>query len=436
MAVSTPALHDALGDLVGAPHLLRDPAALLAYAVDGVVPGAVVRPGSAEEVSRVLALCATEGLAVVPRGAGRAMGLGNPPRRLDVVLELARLTAVREYVPEDMVATVDAGLTLGGLAARLAPQRQMLALDPPGGLARTVGGVLATHASGPLRFRYGTGRDLLLGARFVQADGTLTWGGARVVKSVTGYDVPKLLVGSLGTLAVLVEATLRLHPIPPARRSWQVSLPSAPAAADFVAALLDSPLQPDRAALLDEAALRRAGATPQLIALLLSIGSVAEAVEQQGSALAALARGHGARVDAVPESAWGGLGEAVAAPVLLRLACEPRRLLHWLTTAQAAAGRLGVELASLAQPGHGVLQMAVWGAAAPRTLGAELVGPLRSGVESEGGSLMVEGAPSELKAICEAWGSINLENMAIMRRIKTEFDPAGCLSPGRFVGGL
>jgi len=80
--------------------------------------------------------------------------------------------------------------------------------------------------------------------------------------------------------------------------------------------------------------------------------------------------------------------------------------------------------------------MAVWGAAAPRTLGAEMVGPLRSGVESEGGSLMVERAPSELKAICEAWGSINLENMAIMRRIKTEFDPAGCLSPGRFVGGL
>ena len=436
MAVSTPALHDALGELVGAPHLVRDPAALAAYAVDGVVPGAVVRPGSAEEVSRVLAFCATEGLAVVPRGAGRGQGLGNPPRRLDLVLETTRLTAVREYVPEDMVATVEAGLTLGGLAGHLAAQGQMLALDPPGGLARTVGGVLATHASGPLRLRYGTGRDLLLGARFVQADGTLTWGGAKVVKSVTGYDVPKLLVGSLGTLAVLVEATLRLHPIPPVRRSWQVGLPSAAAAAGFVAAVLDSPLQPDRAALLDEAALRRGGLTPQPFALLVSIGSVAEAVEQQGHALAALARGHGARVDALAESSWAGLDAVVAAPVLLRLACEPRRLLDWLEAAQAAASRLGVEVASLAQPGHGVLQMAVWGAADPRVLGAELVATLRSRVEGDGGSLVVERAPAALKATCEAWGSINPETLGIMKRIKAEFDPAGGLSPGRFVGGL
>src|SRR5260370_39977251 len=102
----------------------------------------------------------------------------------------------------------------------------MLALDPPAGGVRSVGGVLATHASGALRFRYGTGRDLLLGARFVQADGTLTWGGAKVVKSVTGYDVPQLLVGSLGTLAGLREATPRLHPMPPATRSWQVGRPS------------------------------------------------------------------------------------------------------------------------------------------------------------------------------------------------------------------
>ncbi|HEY7253013.1 MAG TPA: FAD-binding oxidoreductase, partial [Methylomirabilota bacterium] len=186
MAVSAPALHDALLDIAGAAHVLRDAGALAPYAVDGVIPSAVVRPGSPDEVSRVLALATAEKLAVIPRGAGTAQGLGNPPRRLDLVLELGRLTAVRDYVPEDMVATVEAGLTLGGLTAHLTSHRQMLALDPPGGEPRTIGGVLATHASGPRRFRYGTGRDLLLGARFVQADGTITWGGAKVVKSVTG----------------------------------------------------------------------------------------------------------------------------------------------------------------------------------------------------------------------------------------------------------
>ncbi len=154
-----------------------------------------------------------------------------------------------------------------------------------------MGGVLATHASGPLRFRYGTGRDLLLGARFVQADGTLTWGGAKVVKSVTGYDVPKLLVGSLGTLGVLVEVDAA--PAPDAARHALVGAPLSLARSGgraFLAALLDSPLQPDRAALLDAAALQRAGLGSDPIGLLLSISSAAEAVAHQGRPLVA-ARG-------------------------------------------------------------------------------------------------------------------------------------------------
>ena len=134
--------------------------------------------------------------------------------------DLSRLTGIMEYVPADMVATVQAGVRLDVLGRELGKHGQMLALDPYGGLARTVGGVIASGASGQRRFRYGTGRDLLLGARFVQADGTVTWGGSRVVKSVTGYDVPKLLAGSLGTLGVIVEATLRLHPVQPASGSW------------------------------------------------------------------------------------------------------------------------------------------------------------------------------------------------------------------------
>jgi glycolate oxidase FAD binding subunit len=396
----------------------------------------VIRPDHAEQVSRVLALCAAQRLAVVPRGAGTSQGLGNPPRRLDVVLELSRLASVREYVPEDMVVTVEAGVTLDALAAHLAPHRQMLALDPPGGGSRSVGGVLATHASGPLRFRYGTGRDLLLGARFVQADGTLTWGGAKVVKSVTGYDVPKLLVGSLGTLGVVVEATLRLHPLPPASRSWRLGFPSHDAASGFLAALLDSPLQPERAALVDGAGLRRVGLTVDPIAMLLSISSVAEAVEVQGQALERLAVEYQGRSEPLTETAWVGLGLAVTGPVLLRAACEPSRLLYWVAQAQAAAIRVGVETALLAQPGNGVLQVSIWGAQDPTRIVNDLVLPLRWALEAAGGSLVVERAPVQMKSQCEVWGAIQPEILAIMERIKSEFDPHGLLSPGRFVGGL
>src|SRR5207245_9923324 len=108
------------------------------------------------------------------------------------------------------------------LASLLAARRQFLALDPAGAAARTLGGMTATNASGPLRARYGTMRDLLLGVRFVQADGVVTWGGSKVVKSVSGYDVPKLMVGALGTLGVLGELTLRLHPRPDVEGSWLV----------------------------------------------------------------------------------------------------------------------------------------------------------------------------------------------------------------------
>ncbi|HSB40434.1 MAG TPA: FAD-binding oxidoreductase [Methylomirabilota bacterium] len=436
MAVSVPAVHEALADLVGRAHCLREAAALAAYAVDGMAPSVVVRPGRPEEVSGVLALCAAERLAVMPRGAGTSVGLGNPPRRLDVVLELRRLGAVREYVPEDMVATVEAGATLDALSAHFGPQGQLLALDPPGGAARSVGGVLATHASGPLRFRYGTGRDLLLGVRFAQADGTLTWGGAKVVKSVTGYDVPKLLVGSLGTLGVIVEATLRLQPAAPARRSWRLGFPSRDAAGAFVAALLDSTIEPDRAALLDRAAQGRAGLEVDPLAVLLSIGSAAAAVEHQGQALARLAAGHGGRSEAVPEQAWAGLDAVVQGPILLRAAGEPRRLVHWTGEARTAAERAGVEPALLGQPGHGVLQIALGEGAEPGRVARDLIGPLRQALEAEGGSLVVERAPLELKKLCDVWGSIDTGTLAIMSRIKGEFDPAELLNPGRFVGGL
>src|SRR3972149_2539355 len=178
------------------------------------------------------------------------MGLGNPPRRLDGVLDLAGLAAVVDYEPADLTTTVQCGIPLAALAPRLAAQRQFFPLDPLDGSSRSAGGVPPANASGPLRYRYGTPRDLLLGVRFVQADGTVTWGGARVVKSVTGYDVPKLMVGSLGTLGVLVEPPLRHHPVPQAERTWIVTFPTAERAAGLLAAILDSSLQPNRLQIL------------------------------------------------------------------------------------------------------------------------------------------------------------------------------------------
>ena len=436
-----PALTRALEEIAGRGQIVTEPTALAAAAVDGLTPRWIARPASVDHVAGLLALAAAESLAVTPRAGGSSLALGYPPRRLDLVLDLSRLDRVLDYVPEDMVASVQCGISLDALAGRLGQHGQRLPLDPAPGGARSVGGVVATAASGPLRLRYGTARDLLLGVRFVQADGVVTWGGARVVKSVTGYDVPKLLVGSLGTLGVLAEATVRLHPIPPAWGAWFWSFETAAAASAFIAAVIDSAIQPERLVLLDPGGARAAAdAAPEGAAVAISIASATEAVAAQRDALAALAGGHGGRATEIGVGAWSRLGSALTAPVVLRIAGEPARLGHWLTTLEHVArdGRIG--LMAMGEASSGVLRAALRapdgdGTPAAAWLAGAVSG-LRAALAPEGGSLVVERAPRAVKDTVDVWGPVAPEPLAIMRRIKAEFDPAGILNPGRFVGGL
>src|SRR5205809_3384406 len=289
MAVSAASVAGALAERLGRERVVIDPSALAAATIDGRTPRWIVRPASIEHVAAVLAIAWDENLAVVPRGAGTALLLGAPPSRVDIVLDLCGLDRVLEDHPDDLTVSVEAGVTAGGLAERLAGRRQWLPMDPPGWRRRTLGGMIATNAAGPLRARYGALRDLVLGVRFVQADGVVTWRGARVVKSVTGYDVPKLMVGALGTLGVLCELTLRLQPMPEAEQTWLATFTSVEAAQAFAARVVNSPLQPMRLELLNEAALRVCQAPSAPFGVAVAIGSAHPAVREQGEALAVLA---------------------------------------------------------------------------------------------------------------------------------------------------
>jgi glycolate oxidase FAD binding subunit len=360
------------------------------------------------------------------------MTLGNPPRRLDGVLDLSGLAAVVDYEPADLTATVQCGIPLAALAARLAAQRQFFPLDPLDGSSRSVGGVLATSASGPLRYRYGTPRDLLLGVRFVQADGTVTWGGARVVKSVTGYDIPKLMVGSLGTLGVLVEATLRLHPLPEAERTWLVTFPTAERAAGLLAAILDSSLQPNRLEILSgTAAATRSGGDA---AVAVSFGSVPEAVSAQGEDLVAIARGEGGRVAPAEgdfwSRPWGFLADAT---VVLKVAALPAEAAALCGEIQQLAAGIGMAAGIVGEAGNGVLHVALSGTLSAAEWESRVIAPLRGRVAPVGGSVVVERAPREVKERLDVWGPVEPATLALMNRLKGEFDPLGTLNPGRYV---
>jgi len=433
VSVAGGTLVAALAEVVGADRVRA-----AAEPVDGVRPRWVVAPTTVEQVARVLALAADAGLAVIPRGSGSALGLGRPPARAGLVLDLRGLDRVLEDRPDDLTISVEAGLTAGALAARLGARRQWLPVDPPGWRRRTLGGLVATAAAGPLRARYGTLRDLLLGVRFVQADGVVTWGGARVVKSVSGYDVPKLMVGALGTLGVLCELTLRLHPAPDVERTWLVTVPDAEAAAALVAAVADSTLEPSRVELLDAAALRATAAPAGALAVAVAFGSVEEAVAEQGARLEALARAVGGAATVVPDF-WERYDAALVAgegEVVLHVASLPSHLAPTLAAIHGAVGALGPGAGGLVTgcARLGLFRVVLTGAEVEAA--ARLVTTLREAVAPVEGSVIVHAGPRALRERVDPWGPVAPEVLALLRAVKATFDPAGVLNPGRFVGGL
>jgi glycolate oxidase FAD binding subunit len=435
VSVTTRTLGAALAEIAGREGVAADAASRAAAAVDGHEPQWVVRPRALEDVARVVALAHDEKLTVVPRGRGTAMALGAPPVRVDVVLDLTVLDTILEHHPDDMTATVQAGVTAGALAARLAAHRQMLPLDPPGWSDRTLGGIAATGASGPLRLRYGTMRDLLLGVRFVQADGVLTWGGARVVKSVTGYDVPKLLVGSLGTLAVLAELTLRLHPLPEAEATSLASMASLDEAERLAATLVESTLQPSRLELLDPGALAAVGLPAAAGGVVISFCGVEPAVRAQQAAVSAAAARGGGRVDTLGPAFWRTYDRMLASTGATRLKVTTLASRTAATFAQARAALAGADdVIMTACAPLGVLRVAAGqGDAARLAAGVER---LRAFVAADGGSVVIERGPAELKARVDPWGPVAAPALELMRALKAELDPQRTLNPGRFVGAL
>ena len=438
MPAAARSIGEALVTIAGREGVQEDDRARTAAAVDGQLPRWVVRPASIDQLGRIVALAHDDGLAVVPRGGGSALELGHPPARVDVLVDLSGLDQVLEYNPDDLTITVQAGITAGTLATLLAPRRQFLALDPPGAAARTLGGMTATNASGPLRARYGTMRDLLLGVRFVQADGVVTWGGSKVVKSVSGYDVPKLMVGALGTLGVLGELTLRLHPLPDAERSWLVLLASAEAAQAFIERVIASPLQPNRIEFFNDRALRSVPVEAAAAGVALSIGSVAEAVREQGERLGVMAMADGARIVPLPEAFWSRAARASTEGngAILHVASLPSQLAETERTIgdviRTAAPRGEVWISGCA--GLGTFRVRVGNASAAET--AVATTRLRARVTELAGSVVIARGPAELRKAVDPWGPVETGPFALMRALKDEFDAKRVLNPGRFVGGL
>ena len=458
-------MYDKLKGIVGESSILSEEQ-VAAYAFDGYVPKAVVLPASVQEMQEVLQFAVKQGVSVMPAGAGTKLGIGNLPQKVDVVLATTHLNSVVEYEPADLTVTVEAGIRLADLQTELARHRQYLALNPPYADRCTIGGIVATNASGSLRLRHGTARNQVLGLRVVRADGTVVKSGGKVVKNVAGYDLNKLYIGAFGTLGIITEVTLKLSPIPVRQAILTADFQNVQEAVDTGLSIVGSQTLPMFANLfinaentqlrVDKSSTRSEltrhhretewndaqdsmvkkvvvgfGGDPETVAWQLT--QCQGIMEQNGAIGVTIREGESLQhvQGAVQEFSADNKNTEI---VVAKLNLKRTDLAEFASQIVGANWARDVQMMALI--GSGVLY-----AILPATSDtdyqslANVLTRLRQTAMSRQGNLIIEVAPPELKRHIDVWGSVE-GTLSLMKQIKAKFDPAGLLNPGRFISSI
>ena len=301
-----------------------------------------------------------------------------------------------------------AGVPVAEAQAACAEAGQLLAVGPPVVAGATIGGLVATAASGPRRHRYGPPRDLVIGAEVALSDGTVAKAGGKVIKNVAGYDLAKLMAGAFGTLGVITRLSLRLHPLPEATATAVFASGDPEELGRIAADLAHRPLE------LDALDVRYSGGDGAILARF------------AGATAAQQARGlDGAEVVEDDEPLWeaqraGQRSEPPAAVVRVSA------LLTELPDVLRAADTSGARVVGRAGAGVSYLTLPLADAEAIRSLRAEL----------DPAACVVLDAPQELRAALDPWGFPEGPELDLARRVKARFDPAGVCNPGIFIGGI
>jgi glycolate oxidase FAD binding subunit len=443
-----------LSELVGPGRVVTEAGSLAAYEIDGLRPSSALRPSSSAEIADILRLAAAEHLAVIPMAGRTKLRIGMPPRKYNLALDLSEMNRVLAYDPQDLTLSVEPGARFVDVESQLAERGQFLPLAPAFADRATLGGMVAAGADTPLRYGYGTSRDCLLGLEFVTGEGIASKSGGRVVKNVTGYDLHKFLIGSLGTLAVITRLNFRTYPLPPERQMFVASFPEAQAALDFCAAIARSPLRPH---LLDIVGPRTAllfGETtparvpPEYWSVVIEAAGHRAVVERHARDLDRLAReAHAAEFMALDESQGMALFAAIREfpslvaehhpdAAIFRTPSLPGQMLAALQRAWAAARGGDLHIATLIRAA-GVVYTAFLppkNEASSAMLLAACRELMESGVPV-GVQPMIEWCPREVKAAINVWPAPGSEQ-TLAQRLKNVFDPHRMLSPGRFQGGI
>jgi glycolate oxidase FAD binding subunit len=419
---SAEVLTSLAASVVGAEHVR---VATMEAELDRIAPVVVIEPPDPERAAAVLAWASKDGMAVAIQGGGTKTSWGPPLERVDVVLSTRQLSAVLEHRHGDLTATVQAGAPLARVNGELNAHHQWIPLDPPWAQTATIGGIIATNDSGPRRHRHGAPRDLIIGVTLARADGRLAKAGGIVVKNVAGYDMARLVTGSYGTLALIVDATFKLAPVASSSRTVIVT-------AERIAAL--------GGVLLDLAAGQTVPSAVELAIppgrLLIRFQAAEHASRQQASDVATHASRHGTRCEVVDGDAettvwyeherrpWDASGSIV------KLSLLPARIVaiaEWLRETQPESS-----WDLIGRAGAGVLLLRLDGNDEEVERRLE---DLRSKFRPGEAFISALRASPTLKRRLAAWDA-GSDALPLMQTIKRQFDPAGILNPGRGPGGL
>jgi glycolate oxidase FAD binding subunit len=473
---------EGLSGVVDKGLIKTEPHVLAGHGVDGVLPKAVVFPTDVKQVAEVVKYANREALSLVPWGRGTKIGLGYPPKKLDMVVSTSRLNQITDVDAANLTMTVRAGVRFMDAQARVASQENrcylpledpvtesdemvcsdrehtgcFIPLDPPHSDRATVGGILAANSTGPRRLLYGLPRDIVLGVRFVAPSGEIIGAGGKTVKNVSGYDISKLMIGSAGSLGILCEMTLRLLPLPERMETILVGFGTLEDAGAFAERIFASSLLPAAVEVMNGVAFGALalntkpdlGGSPFVVAVALE--AFEEQVKRMVSGMRDAAKASKAATDAIlgeegHRDFWRAVsnldGSACAGcdgyvSLKLNYPISEWKSVMGFVQDSLKASNISHTILTHAGSGVGLIGLLVQGKDGDaKGQVANAVHQILGQCRSKGGNLVVQRAPAPWKTDLPIWGEPG-EDFLIMKRIRQQLDPLSILCPGRFVSGI
>lgn len=393
----------------------------------------VVFPETIEILSEIVKQAHQQGWRILICGNGTKLDWGYLTLNIQLVVSTQKCDRLIEHAVGDLTVTVEAGMKLADLQAKLEVHQQFLPLDPVYPQQATIGGIIATADTGSWRQRYGGVRDLLLGISFVRADGQVAKAGGRVVKNVAGYDLMKLFTGAYGTLGIISQATFRTYPLPKASTTLLLT-GDADRLATATQTIRNSGLTPTAMDLVSASAIAKLELGNDM-GLLLRFQTIPESIERQSEQVKAIAQQTNLAVACFTGrdelDLWQGLTKIVRIPhtetgIVGKIGIVPTEVVALLSKL-FQSDRQSLALIH-AGSGIGHIQL-------PTGTTIDLIRELRSFCQVRGGFLTVLSAPNAIKQQLDIWGYTS-NALEIMKAIARKFDPNRSLNPGRFVGKI